>query len=112
MQDAGFTFETHIIAANKVYKAGFPGSCEDNRVFSKKYTEPPNPTKGFIAVMVCSDADEGCPVVFGAKHRHSIRYDDPKEFDGSAEEVKGYAERCRQIAREMFVLFSLMELSS
>lgn len=112
MQDAGFTFKTHIIAANKVYKAGFPGSCKDNRVFSKKYTEPPNPTKGFIAVMVCSDADEGCPVVFGASHRHAIRYADPKEFDGSPEEAAGYAERCRQIAREMFFLFSRLEASS
>ena len=73
--------------------------------FSRIYHQPPNPTDRFCAVMTCSAADAGCPVVFGASERIAIRYDDPKEHDGTALEEQQYDERCRQIAREM--LFAL-----
>ena len=69
--------------------------------FSKVYDQPPNPEKGFCAVMTCASADAGCPVVLGASARLPIRYEDPKDFDGSALEEQKYDERCRQIAREM-----------
>jgi arsenate reductase len=109
MIEAGFRFEKQIPGANPVYRVTFPGMAGDNHIFSKKYTDPPNPTRDFIAVMNCSDADEACPIVHGAASRHAVRYDDPKSFDGRAKEMKGYAERCRQIAREMLFLFSLIQ---
>jgi len=56
--------------------------------------------------MTCSDADEACPVVTGASSRFSITYEDPKDHDGTPEEEDKYNERSRQIAREMFYLFS------
>jgi hypothetical protein len=58
--------------------------------------------------MTCSDADEACPVVVGAFARYAIPYKDPKQSDGSPAELTRYAERCRQIAREMLFLFSGM----
>ena len=76
--------------------------------FSKTYDQAPNPTEGFAAVMTCSDADQACPVVLGAAERFSIAYDDPKDFDGSDQESAAYDERCRQIAREMLYLFSII----
>lgn len=108
MKEAGFGITTLIPGTNPVYRVIFPGASGEDRVYSKKYTDPPNPTSDFIAVMTCSDADEACPIVYGASSRHSITYQDPKAFDGTPGEKKGYAERCRQIGREMLHLFSMV----
>ena len=59
--------------------------------------------------MTCSRADESCPVVMVADLRVGIPYDDPKAADGTPEESARYDERCKQIATEMFYLFSLVE---
>jgi len=76
----------------------FPGFI----MYSKKYDNEINPENNFCAVMVCSDADEACPVVTGAVKRISLPYNDPKEFDGTSLETKKYDDCCREIAREMF----------
>lgn len=93
-------------SSNPVYLVNFPGTEDGINTFSKRYFDPPNPKKDFIAVMTCSDADEACPVVHGANSRHAIPYEDPKVFDGTFEEARAYADRCAQIAREMLYLFS------
>jgi len=107
MKDAGFRINTKIPGANPVYLVSFPGKRVGERVFSKKYTDQPNPARSFLAVMTCSDAEKACPMVSGASSRFSITYDDPKSFDGTPEAKQAYAERCRQIAREMLFTFSL-----
>ena len=61
-----------------------------------------NPKKHFCAVMTCSEADEACPVIFGADVRVKLLYEDPKSADGTDYEVNTYDERCFQIATEMF----------
>ena len=70
--------------------------------FSKKYDHFENPKKDFCAVMTCSEADEACPVIFGADLRVKLLYEDPKSADGTDYEVNTYDERCFQIATEMF----------
>ncbi len=87
---------------NPVYKGSFGKNLGEHIMFSKKYSHPANPQKDFCAVMVCSEADEACPIVFGADGRISIPYVDPKAFDNTDQEAAKYDERCRQIAREMF----------
>ena len=79
-------------------------------IFSKKYTDVTNPKNNFAAVMVCSEADKGCPIVDGADLRIGLPYDDPKEFDNSPLKEAKYDERCRQIAREMFYLMDLVSI--
>jgi arsenate reductase len=106
LREAGFIITTRIPGANPVYRVKFPGASAQEKFFSKKYTDPPNPTRDFIAVMTCADADEACPVVYGAAFRHAIRYEDPKISDGTEKEQETYALRCRQISREMFYLIS------
>ena len=76
------------------------------RAFSKVYNRDGNPTKNFLAMMCCSDADEKCPIVTGATQRFSLHFVDPKEADNTDQEVARYDERCRQIAIEMFYLMS------
>ena len=104
LKKAGFRIRIEIPGANAIYRVDYPGAPIDNRSFSKRYTDPPNPPGGFIAVMTCSDADEACPIVHGASSRHAIQYEDPKAFDGTPGETGGYDRRCREIAREMFYL--------
>jgi arsenate reductase len=109
MKEGGFQIKTIIPGSNPVYRVGFPGASAEDRVFSKKYTDPPNPTRGFIAVMTCSDADEGCPVIYGSDARFSITYEDPKAYDGTQKEREAYADSNRRIAREMLYLFSRIQ---
>ncbi len=73
--------------------------------FSKVYDQSPNPTRGFAAVMTCSQAEENCPFVAGAEKRFSVMYEDPKIADGTPEEVAVYDARCREIATEMAYVF-------
>ena len=74
--------------------------------FSKKYNDKSNPQKQFAAIMTCSQADEACPVVFGASKRFAIMYLDPKVADNTDQETAKYDERCKQIATEMFYVMS------
>ena len=76
------------------------------QLFSKKYNSEYNPTKGFAAVMVCSQADETCPFISGCEKRISLGYVDPKRSDGTADEAATYDETSKEIAREMLYVFS------
>ena len=74
--------------------------------FSKKYDSPFNPLSEFAAVMTCSQADGGCPLIAGAEKRIPITFEDPKISDDTPVQSKIYAERSLQIATEMFYIFS------
>ncbi|WP_258097263.1 protein-tyrosine-phosphatase [Marinoscillum pacificum] len=74
--------------------------------FSKLFNDAINNTKQFAAVMTCSHADENCPFIPGTEQRIPVRYDDPKEFDDTPAESEMYDERSKQIASEMFYVFS------
>ena len=76
----------------------------DMACFSKKYGDEPNPSEGFGAVMTCSSADRGCPLVYGADARFAIPYVDPKVSDGTAAEAATYDARLEQIGTEMLYL--------
>lgn len=69
--------------------------------FSKKYDDAANPQSGFAALLVCSDAEEACPVIKGASVRIPLPYLDPKAYDGTAIEAHKYAERRDDIGRMM-----------
>lgn len=71
-------------------------------LFSKVYDSESNPQKDFAAIMVCSDANEACPVVFGADKRIPLPYKDPKHADGTDKESEAYDNASILIAKEMF----------
>ena len=106
VQKVGFEIEKTGENNNPVYRVRFAIDAQPLECFSKKYDDPFNPKENFCAIMTCSDADEACPIVFGAAERITIRYDDPKAFDDTEQETEKYDERCRQIAREMLYAFS------
>ena len=94
---------------NPRYEVGFSESADPLICFSKTFDDAFNPKSEFGAVMTCSSADEACPIVLGADFRLALTYRDPKEADGTPEESNTYDERCAQIAREMFYVFSLLK---
>ena len=109
LQRAGFTIEKEG-EENPRYHVYATEGANPMVAFSKKYEDPPNPTTSFAAIMTCSEADADCPVVFGADQRIKLFYEDPKVADGTPQEASRYDERCRQIATEMYYVFSQIKV--
>jgi arsenate reductase (thioredoxin) len=105
IKESGFVIKKNDESENPIYLVSYSENAEPIKCFSKVYSDEFNPQKNFAAIMTCSDADENCPVVFGAEKRFPIRYNDPKEFDDTdLEEIK-YKERFDQIGIEMLFIF-------
>jgi len=106
LRHIGFDIHTkNPDADNPNYDIQWQTNTPPYRAFSKKYDTPPNPTAQFAAIMVCTQADEGCPLVQGCDFRIALPFDDPKAFDNTPLEATKYTERAQQIGREMlFVL--------
>lgn len=102
----GFQIQKVSEEQNPVYAVKFDVNQHPIICFSKTYFDDFNPKANFGAIMTCSNADEGCPMVFGAEARFPIMYDDPKMFDGTDIEDEKYTERSLQIASEMYFVFS------
>jgi arsenate reductase len=91
---------------NPVYSVKFSENEPAIIAFSKEFSSDFNPTSEFVAIMTCSSADKGCPMVFGCDKRMAITYEDPKKSDGTTQQTKTYLERSLQIATEMKFVFS------
>ena len=90
--------------ANPIYKVRWGQTGEpalETIEFSKKYSDPSNLHSGFAALMVCGEADEGCPLVKRATARVSMPYLDPNIYDDSAYEAAKYGERRDDMGRLM-----------
>jgi arsenate reductase len=108
LRRVGFAIEPTDGAAgtNPHQRVRLSSALEPVEVYSKRFTDPPNPSSGFVVVMTCSQADAACPVVQGATARIAIPYDDPKVADGTPEEAARYDERVAQIGRDMASVFA------
>lgn len=102
----GFQIQQLSQEQNPVYVVKFDENQHSIICFSKTYFDDFNPKTNFSAIMTCNNADEGCPMVFGAEARFPIKYEDPKAFDGTELMNEKYAERSLQIASEMYYVFS------
>lgn len=111
MQRIGFEITSEDRStANPTYFIKWKTDSLPYLAFSKKYDDSPNPKSQFAAIMVCTEADKGCPVVFGTDFRLPLPYDDPKAFDETNLETEKYDERARQIGREMLFCMSLVSV--
>lgn len=107
LKRAGFAIAVQDAeAANPTYEVTFADGEEPLLCFSKVYSDGRNPQEGFAAVMTCSDADQGCPLVHGAAARFATPYVDPKVSDGTEQEAATYDERCLQIGTEMLYVMA------
>ena len=105
LREVGWKIEPQTNTQNPVYEASY-GATSSLQMFSKAYDHEANPAGQFAALMVCTQADQGCPIVTGAEARFSIPYEDPKAFDNTEFTAAKYAERSQEIAREMFYILS------
>lgn len=105
LTNQGFQIHKLCDTANPVYAVKYSENEAPIICFSKTYSNEFNPKNKFGAIMTCNNADEGCPLVFGAEARFPIKYDDPKAFDGTELENQKYAERSLEIAQEMWWVF-------
>ncbi|HYG50252.1 MAG TPA: protein-tyrosine-phosphatase [Flavobacteriales bacterium] len=102
----GFIVEQITEGKNPAYEVHYDEKQTPVICFSKVYDHADNPKKEFAAIMTCSDAEENCPFIPGVELRIGTMYDDPKAFDNTPQQDAKYDERCRQIARETFYVFS------
>ncbi len=102
-----FNVQCSMLAeSNPKYEVYFSDDAPPLIMFSKLYDDETSAKTNFAAVMTCSHADENCPYIPGANNRIPIRYNDPKAFDGTVQEKEKYDERSKEIATEMFYIFS------
>lgn len=99
---AGFSIQTNENdPSNPRYEVGFNSGANPLVMYSKRYDDPANPRQDFIAVMVCTDAEEACPYVLGARFRLALPYLDPKRSDGTPDAPNVYDQCGLEIAAEM-----------
>ncbi|MCX6186314.1 MAG: protein-tyrosine-phosphatase [Bacteroidetes bacterium] len=106
LTNQGFLIQKLSDTDNPVYAVKYDQNENPIICFSKTYNNEFNPKNKFGAIMTCNNADEGCPLVFGAEARFPIKYDDPKAFDSSDLQTEKYKERSLEIAQEMWWIFS------
>ena len=108
LRTMGFEIVQEDQSMNPKYTVRF-GEHESITCFSKMYNDSVNPIDAFAAIMTCSDAEENCPFIPGVELRIGTTYDDPKAFDGTAQETTAYIERSTQIALETLFVFSRIQ---
>lgn len=106
LKKQGFHIDKLSEEKNPVYAVKFSDNNNPLICFSKKFDAEFNPASNFAAIMTCSHADENCPFIAGAEQRIPVRYDDPKAFDNTPQQLEKYEERSLQIATEMKYIFS------
>ena len=106
LKKQGFHIDKLSNEKNPVYAIKFSDNNNPIICFSKTFDTDFNPSSNFAAIMTCSHADENCPFIAGAEQRIPVRYDDPKAFDNTPQQLEKYRERSLQIATELFYVFS------
>ncbi|MDY0781144.1 protein-tyrosine-phosphatase [Tenacibaculum sp. IB213877] len=109
LEKQGFEINSISEGNNPVYAIKFDDNSHPVICFSKEFSHSFNPKSNFIAVMTCSQADEGCPFVSGCEKRFSIMYEDPKLFDNSPLQEEKYLERSNQIATEIYYVLNQLK---
>ena len=106
LENTGFKIDMLSNGSNPVYSVKHSKNAHPVICFSKTYDAEFNPTSEFAAILTCSSADKGCPIIGGAEKRIPITYDDPKAFDNTPQQLEKYNERSIQIATELKYVFS------
>ena len=102
LKNMGFEINTLSETKNPVYSIKYAFNAHPVLGFSKTFDDTFNPKSNFGAIMTCSSADKGCPLVKGSDGRFLIMFEDPKAFDDTPQQIEKYRERSIQIAVELF----------
>ncbi len=106
LKNQGFAINKLSNEKNSIYTIKYDKNSMPIIGFSKEYFHNFNPSTDFIAILTCSQADEGCPFVSGSDQRITLTYEDPKMYDNTELEKQKYIERSTQIATELFYIIN------
>ena len=101
LKNHGFEIAQLSETSNPIYSIKYAANQHPIIGFSKTFDDDFNPKSNFAAIMTCSSADEGCPLVVGSDGRFPITFEDPKVFDHTPLQKEKYRERSLQIATEL-----------
>ncbi len=110
LETCGFRLENQGPPKNPKYSVRWADGAPALIAYSKKFQEVPNPASEFIAVLVCSQADESCPYVSGAEARIFLPFEDPKSADSLEDPLPQYMTTCDQIATELLYAFETVNI--
>jgi arsenate reductase len=105
LKNQGFEIGELQRETNPLYYLKSGENTQPLLLFSKTYHHSFNPESDYIAIMTCSQADENCPFVIGAKKRFALTFEDPKAFDHTDLKEQKYLERSLEIATQLNFVF-------
>lgn len=106
LEKSGFIVYKTDVNNTGVYKVKYSYNLKPIVLFSKKNGHVRNPNDNFMAVFVDKNADMNTQNIRGTYNRLLLNYEDPVGYEGSDQEDQVYEESCRQLAVEMFYVFS------
>ena len=110
LENTGFHISEKGIAGNgPKYHLGFGRPSQGFEIFSKRYDHPMNPDTNYMAISLCYNPEECCPISYGADQQLTIPYEDLQPFDNTPLETDMYDRQCRQIARDMFFMMDFVK---
>ncbi len=106
LEKAGYIVYKMNIDGVDVYRIKYSYNLDPLVVYPKKIEHVKNPNSNFMAIFVDRNADLNISNLRGTYHRLLLGYEDPVGYDGSEMEEQIYNESCKQVAIEMFYVFS------
>jgi len=106
LEKAGFIVYRSKVGAIKVYRIKYSYNLDPVIAFPKKLYHSKNPGDNFMAVILDGNADLNIKNVRGTYNRLFLEYEDPQGYEGSDLEDVKFNESCKQVAVEMFYVFS------
>ncbi len=106
LEKAGFIAYRKDVEGMRVYRLKYSYNIKPVNLFTKKIRHPSNPRHEFMAVFVDENAEINVQNVAGTYKRLFLPYEDPGGHDGTGNEDEIFQNKCRQVAVEMFYVFS------
>ena len=104
--------EKGIAGHGPKYLLDYGKSSRGFEIFSKRFDHPMNPDTNYLAISLCLNPDECCPISYGADKQLSIPYEDLQPFGNTPLESAKYDEQCRMVARDMFYMMDFVKTNT
>lgn len=109
LENTGFQIsEKGFAGKGPIYYLSYNKPSQGFEIFSKRYDHAMNPDTNYIAITLCYNPEECCPISGGADEQLTIPYEDLQPYDNTPLETKMYDEQCRSIARDMFYMMDFV----
>jgi hypothetical protein len=113
LENTGFKIsEKGIAGKGPLYYLDYGKSSRGFEIFSKRYDHPMNPDTNYLAISLCYNPEECCPISFGADKQLTIPYEDLQTYDNTSLESAKYDEQCRSVARDMFYMMDFVKTNT